>query len=349
MTLTYQCPCCGAGLKFDADTQLFKCEFCLSEHSEVELKETDAFKKAEEIMAQSEEFCNHMNEYLCSQCGAEITADENTVADICPYCHSPVVLSGRLAGQRMPTKIVPFKFSREEAIKQFLDFAKKKWFVPKDFTEKEQIEKIAGIYYPFWVTDADTDSQFNAVGTKVRTWTSGDYRYKETSYYNIHRRGDIHFEDISQSAYSQADKNMLEGILPFPASAQMDFDMSYLSGFLGKKRDIEREDLEGGFKEKVISYGNEVLRRTVQGYSTVSIKNSNAKIKVCHWDYSLMPIWLLTYKSKKGERYTFAMNGHTGKIYGELPISPERVTVGGIITGVLSAIAAAIIGGAIFL
>lgn len=348
-TLTYQCPCCGAGLKFDADTQLFKCEFCLSEHTEADLEKTDAHKKAEEAAAQNEEFCSHMNEYHCNQCGAEIAADENTVADMCPYCHSPVVLCGRLSGQKMPTKIVPFKYSKEEAINHFIDFAKKRWFVPKDFKDRARIEKITGIYYPFWVTDADTDSQINAVCTTVRTWTSGDYRYKKTSYYNVMRRGDIHFEDISQSAYSEADKNMLEGILPFPASAQIDFNMSYLSGFLAKKRDIEREALEESFKQKILSYGSAVLKRTVNGYSSIDIKNSHARIKSCHWDYSLMPIWLLTYCDKKGKRYTYAMNGHTGKIYGELPISPKRLTIGALITGALSALATALLGGLMLL
>ena len=334
MTLTYQCPCCGAGLKFDPDSQLFKCEFCLSEHTEIDLEKTDAHKKAEEARVQSEDFCNQMNEYVCNQCGAEITADENTVADFCPYCHSPVILSGKLSGQKMPTKIVPFKYSKEEAINHFLDFAKKKKFVPKDFTKKEQIEKITGIYYPFWVTDADTDSQINAVATRVRTWTSGDYRYKETSYYNVYRRGDIHFEDIVQSAYSQADKQMLEGILPFPASSQMDFNMSYLSGFLAKKRDIERELLEGSFKQKLATYSNSLLKNTARNYSTVDIKNYNVRIKSCNWDYSLMPIWLLSYTSKKGKPYIYAMNGHTGKIYGELPIDAKKVTWSSILSGI---------------
>ena len=57
MTLTYQCPCCGAGLKFDPDTQLFKCEFCLSEHTEIDLTKTEAHKKAEEANKQNEQFC----------------------------------------------------------------------------------------------------------------------------------------------------------------------------------------------------------------------------------------------------------------------------------------------------
>ena len=52
---------------------------------------------------------------------------------------------------------------------------------------------------------------------------------------------------------------MLEGILPFPATAQMDFNMSYLSGFLAKKRDIERESLEQDFKNKIINYGNTII------------------------------------------------------------------------------------------
>ncbi|MBQ4510508.1 MAG: TFIIB-type zinc ribbon-containing protein, partial [Clostridia bacterium] len=141
------------------------------------------------------------------------------------------------------------------------------------------------------------------------------------------------FEDIVQSAYSQADKSMLEGILPFPASAQMDFNMSYLSGFLAKKRDIERDALEGDFKSKLLSYSNSILRGTVGSYSSFTIKNNNVRIKACHWDYSLMPIWLLTYKSKKGKVFTFAINGHTGKIYGELPIDAKKVTLSSILTG----------------
>ena len=345
MTLTYQCPNCGAGLKFDPDSQLFKCDFCLSEHTEIDLEKTDAHKKAEEAKRQSDEFCNHMNEYLCNQCGAEITADEKTVADFCPYCHSPVVLSGRLSGQKMPTKIVPFKYSKEEAIKHFLAFAKKKWFVPKDFTDAKQIEKITGIYYPFWVTDADTIMSINADATKVRSWRLGDYRYTETSYYKVYRQGNIHFEDIVHSAFSEADKRMLEGILPFPQASQLDFNMSFLSGFLAKKRDIERESLENDVKSKIDTHGTTILRNTVGHYSTFNIQNRSSKILSSHWDYSLMPIWLLNYKSKKGKIYTFAMNGHTGKIYGELPMDKKKVTIGGLITGALSGLLAILIGG----
>ena len=138
---------------------------------------------------------------------------------------------------------------------------------------------------------------------------------------------------------------MLEGILPFPASSQIDFNMSYLSGFLAKKKDIERDLLEGPFKQKLAHYSNSILRNTVHYYSTVDIKNYSVRIKSCHWDYSLMPIWLLTYKSKKGKVYTYAMNGHTGKIYGELPIDTKKVTWSSILTGIGTGLLILLLGG----
>lgn len=338
-TLSYKCPNCGAPLLFDPSNESFKCEFCLSSFKRDEIDNTEAAKKAEQAVLANEEFCSGMNEYHCPSCGAQIVTDANTAADFCYYCHSPVVLSGRLSGAYAPTKIVPFKYSKEDAINKFKEFAKKKWFVPRDFKSDKAIEKITGIYFPFWVSDAFTDSQINARATKVRVYYSGDYKYTETSFYDVHRRGKISFEDIVNSACSDHDKAMLEGILPFPASAQLDFDMSYLSGFQAKKRDIDRSALEESFKRQLDTYSRSILRSTVHGYATVNIKDSAYNILKSHWDYSLMPIWVLTYKDKKGKVYTFAMNGYTGKVYGELPMSPKKITLGALITGAASFLA----------
>jgi hypothetical protein len=45
-----------------------------------------------------------------------------------------------------------------------------------------------------------------------------------------------------------------------------------------------------------------------------SIKLNNAKAK-----YALYPVWLLN-TTWNGNKYTFAMNGQTGKFVGDLPI-----------------------------
>ena len=329
-SVTYKCLNCNGALIFDEDTQLLKCGFCQSKFTESELDDSEAAKRAEKIAADDDEFRSEILEYRCTSCGAEVIADKNTAASICYYCHNPVVLVDKVTGEFKPSKIIPFKFDKDDAKTAFLRFAKKKWFVPKDYFSAENVDKISGVYYPFWVTDADTDSELCATGKNVRTWRSGDYRYTETTTYDVYRRGAIHFEDITTSAISTEDKNMLEGILPYPVEDYQEFSMPYLQGYVAKKRDIERELLSSEVKGRMNSYAETILRRTTS-YGTLDVRSLDVAILKSHWEYSLMPIWILTYVKKhkkdkaKDKTYVYAMNGSTGKVYGELPVSKFKL------------------------
>ena len=327
--VTYQCPNCSAGLLFNPEKKLFCCEFCLSEFSEEDLKKTQAGvqMKQEDEQEQSEAFCSEMNLYSCPSCGAEIFADANTAADICCYCNNPVVMGGRLTGQFKPHKIVPFGFTKEEAVKKFEAFSKKRWFAPWDFKNPENLEKARGVYYPFWVTDADTDSTYDTKARRIRVWRSGNVEYTETSEYAIHRQGDIHFEDIVTSAYSEEDKQWLEGILPYPSDKLQDFDSPYLQGFYAKKRNVEREDITEEVKDRMNSYATAVLRGTVSGYNSVDPGRVLVKVNHSNWDYTLFPVWVLTYKDKSGKAWRFSMNGETGKIYGKMPVALSKLAI----------------------
>ena len=358
-TVTYQCPNCSAGLAFHPEKQKFCCEFCLSEFTEEELEATETARAAEQAASAAaeqaaeagevpdEDYCAQLGEYHCATCGADILCDDNTAATECPYCHNPVILGGRLAGQMRPHKVIPFQFDKEGAKQHFRQFARKKWFVPRSFYSEEQIEHICGIYYPFWCTDADTDAAMTARATRVRRWRSGDYRYTETSNFHIVRRGDIHFEDIVTPALSEEDREMLNGILPYPSDSLKDFSMAYLSGFVAKKRDIEKEAVREAVRARMAAYAQTLLRQTIQGYTTVNPTAPRLLTKRIHWDYTLMPIWLLTY-TRRGKKYTYAMNGYTGKVYGELPISGKRLSLMGAVVGVLAGVAAALIRAFLF-
>ncbi len=323
-TVTYKCLNCGASLVFDADTQRFDCDFCLSSFTEAELLESAASESTEREERDEQEFRDSIDEYYCTSCGAQIIADKSTASDFCYYCHNPVVMASKVCGVFRPSKIIPFKISREEAAEQFTRYAKKRWFVPRGYLSLEHISKMSGVYYPFWVTDADTDSAMHAIGKRVRSWRSGNYRYTETKRYDVYRRGRIHFEDITTSALSTEDKAMLEGILPYPLEDYRDFSMPYLQGFVAKKRDIEREHISNEVKGRMNSYATTLLLRTAGGYTSVDPTGIDVAILTSHWEYSLMPVWILTYKKKK-KTYVYAMNGSTGKIYGELPVSIPKL------------------------
>ena len=348
-TVAYQCPCCGAGLGFDPEKQKFACEFCLSEFDEAELAGSGAAEAAQKQAADGEAYCEKMNLFTCPNCGAEVVADDNTVADYCYYCHNPVVHAGRLSGQLQPHKVIPFRITKEEAEEMFLKWCKSKWFLPKAFKSQAHAAQIKGVYYPFWVTDADADGSTDFDATRVRTWRMGDYTYTETRVYKLERAGDIHFEDIVTCALSDADKKMLEGVLPYPSEELSDFSMPYLSGFYAKKRDIERDSLSEEVRGRMHTYTAELLRRSVKdSYSTIKPTEIKVDIRQSHWEYALLPIWILTYTHTDGQVYTFAVNGSTGKIYGELPVSQLKLAA---LVGAIAVPATAIlslIGGMLF-
>jgi len=348
-TVAYQCPCCGAGLGFDPEKQKFACEFCLSEFDEGELAGAGAAEAAQKQAEEGEAYCEQMNLFTCPNCGAEVVADDNTVADYCYYCHNPVVHAGRLSGQLRPHKVVPFRITREEAENMFLKWCKSKWFLPKAFKSRAHAAQIKGVYYPFWVTDADAEGSTDFEATRVRSWHMGDYKYTEHKVYRLEREGQIHFEDIVTCALSNADKRMLEGVLPYPSEELTEFSMPYLSGFFAKKRDIERDTLSDEVRGRMHSYTAELLRRTIsEGYTTVTPAETNVRIQQSHWEYALLPIWILTYTHKDGQVYTFAINASTGKIYGELPVSTAKLAALLAAVAVPATAVLSLIGGALF-
>ena len=337
-TLTYSCPNCGAGLAFDAQKGKFACEFCLSDFSKDELDEAGCAERAKEKQEQDQAFREQMHAYLCPSCGAEVMADGETVADFCYFCHNPVVRSDGLSGAFRPDKIIPFKFGKQQAIDKFLKYAKSHRFVPRDYFCASQVEKITGVYYPFWVTDADSSAAICVEGARIRTWVAGNVKYTETTKLEFEREGEIHFEDIVTSALSTEDKQMLEGVLPYPSESLEEFSAPYLTGFFAKKRDVERESLNQEVRERMQDYADRLLRGTIDGQ--VPKTAPRMEIHKSHWEYALMPVWVLTYRDKEGKLYKYAMNGYTGKVYGELPVSKAKLF--GLFCAVTAAIAAVV-------
>ena len=126
--VSYHCPNCGGELKFDPKIQKYKCDYCGSDfeiEKRKERKEETKWQNISETKEKESEECHGMI-YICPSCGAEIVTDETTAATICYYCHTPVILSGRLTGEYMPDLILPFAFDKKEAQKRFLRFVKTK-------------------------------------------------------------------------------------------------------------------------------------------------------------------------------------------------------------------------------
>lgn len=99
----------------------------------------------------------------------------------------PGSIIGKSFREYLPQQIIPFAIDRKKAEEIFLENMKKKKFVPHGFFSAKQIEKMNGVYFPYWMVDWRGDTSMEAEATKVRTWRTGDTEYRETQFYRVYR------------------------------------------------------------------------------------------------------------------------------------------------------------------
>ncbi len=310
----YKCPSCSAVLKYNPESNSWKCEYCGSEYRLEDLERNE--KKFEDLSIKE---TMDVDEYSCPNCGAQIVTDENTAATFCVYCGNTAIIKNRLTGMLKPTSVIPFKTTKEKAIETFLNFKKGKPFAPKEFGKKEQIEKITGVYVPFWLYDCLANGYFNGTGATVRTWTTGNYRYTKTDTYSIVREGNATFEKIPVDGSSKFDDDTMDSIEPFDYNGMVDFTPAYLSGFLAEKYDVDDKEAYKRAEYRIDNAMKSYISSTVSGYTSVTYSTQNINKDIKNIKYTLFPVWMLNIKYKD-KMHLFAMNGQTGKFVGNIPI-----------------------------
>lgn len=332
--LEYKCPACGGALSFDASAQKMKCPYCDTEF------EVEALQELDEILQQeqpsdftweeapesqwSEEETQNLRTFICQSCGGEIIGDENTAATHCPYCDNPVVMAGQFTGDLRPDLVVPFRLNKEQAKEALSRHLSKKPLLPKLFKSKNRIESIQGLYVPFWLFDTDADANIRYKATRVHHWSDSEYNYTRTSFYSVFRSGAIGYDNVPVDGSSKMPNDLMESIEPFDLSQGVDFQTAYLAGYLADKFDVEAESCKTRANERIRSSTEEAFAATAVGYATLIPEHTDIRLNGSRVRYGLLPVWILTTRYQD-ELYTFAMNGQTGKMVGNLPIDRKML------------------------
>lgn len=319
----YKCLSCNANMHFDPITQKWKCDYCGSSYSLEELEKaygTDEHLKEEKEVELNPDY----NCYNCPNCGAEIIMDDTTTATFCVYCGSTAIIKNKMKGEFNPSKIIPFKKTKEDAINAFKKYKKGKLFAPNEFTNPNNIEKISGVYIPFFIYDCDIESNLNIEATRINRWSDSSYNYVKTDFYNLERKSTMHFENIPVDGSTKFPDDIMNSIEPFDYSDLKDFSPSYLSGFLSERFDTNMDELFENAKNRAEKTAENEILSKINSYATKIIKSKNHKTeKNDTSEYVLLPVWMLNINFE-GKMYTFAMNGQTGKFIGNIPVDKKK-------------------------
>lgn len=325
----YKCPCCDGAIEFDSNLQKMKCPYCGSEFEMETLQAYDAELNAmpEENMTwdttagsqwQDEE-SQGLRTYCCNSCGGQIVGDETLAATECPFCGNPVVMMEQFAGMLKPDLVIPFKVDKKAAMEALKNHYKGKVLLPKVFKNENHIKEVKGLYVPVWLFDTDADAHVRYRATRTRVWSDSEYNYTETAYYSVTRAGGIGFANVPVDGSTKMDDAMMESIEPYHMEDAVDFQTAYLAGFLADKYDVDAEASIARANERIRKSTEDAFAATVQGYTTVEPTNSIINLKNGCARYALYPVWILNTQWK-GQKFTFGVNGQTGKVAGDLPM-----------------------------
>jgi ribosomal protein S27E len=336
----FPCPGCGGVMVFDVEKQSLSCPYCGNviaiTQDEYSVIHEYPIESAENMA--SRDWGGKTTVIHCNSCGAETVINESQLTTECAFCGSIHIRSEQDVNTIRPESLLPFKVDKRTATDKFRHWLKKRWLSPNDLKIMAREEKINGVYIPFWTYDADTHSFYTAEkGTyyyvnemvwvtdsngkrrqemrqvrKTRwTFTSGAYRH--------------FFDDVLVCASQTEGKKLVQKLEPFHLQELVPYKNEYLSGFMAEKYSI---GLKQGFEEAKSIIHSELHRMIRNQIVADEVRNLRIKTSFSNvtFKHILLPIWMSAYRYKD-KVYKFLVNGQTGEVKGQAPLSAIKVTL----------------------
>lgn len=345
--MIYKCKNCEGNLVYSVEEDKMKCEFCGSLYSIEEVSEQkkvyninampsetgeqkivhNAFfsdnvnneigdyntlveRQNEEKMVAEARANNSMQMQICrcTSCGSELMVNGVEASTFCAYCGQATVVLDRVEDCLKPDYIIPFRIQQVDAeriIRSTLEDGK---FVPNEIKNFE-IEKLRGIYIPFWLMDFYYhDAQYLKYTKKVGKSTVTRYVYV---------KGDCDFKNVTVDASKNLNNDSSQRLEPYDMRQLKEFNPSYLAGFYSDRFDDKAENLEYLAVKRMKALFDEQIKLD-SGHPSATLVSSTATHTMRGTKYALLPAWFLSFKYD-GKPFTIMVNGQTGKMVGAVP------------------------------
>ena len=144
--------------------------------------------------------------YHCPSCGSQIVTDETTVATHCYYCHSPVVLQGKLTDDMRPRRGAALCHRSAKGHDVLHGLGAAQAFCAQRVFQRAAVREMTGVYYPHFVTDCEAEGAIDGEGRQVSVAETPKYIITSTRHYHVRREGRFSFRGIMRPALSSANR-----------------------------------------------------------------------------------------------------------------------------------------------
>ncbi len=335
MAERFPCAQCGAQLEFAPGTTTLKCPYCgflqpvtVSTDGVVELS-YDQWVNAD-IPPNP-----NLQEVVCDTCAATFNLPPNQAAGKCPFCGGNIVLPPEQSGQIQPRSLLPFAVDKGAAREKYRAWITSRFWAPNDLKKLAKIEGgLSGVYIPYWTYDAFTTTHYTGLRGIDRvvseTYTDSEGRTQtreriETDWYPASGVVDVPFDDVLVLASDRLPPKYAQAMNTWQLGNLVTYENAFLSGFQAVRYDV---GLQQGFgvAQGMMQGPIDSAIRTDIGGDRQQISTKDTDYNDVTFKHLLLPIWSGAYRYR-ARTWNYLVNGQTGEIRGEAPISPWKVAI----------------------
>lgn len=343
----FKCAGCGATLQFSPGTTSLKCPFCGRENelqaaAPAPIVEHDLTDLSVVPSTGATGFGTATRQFRCDRCGATTTLAGSAMASRCDFCGSPVVVEAPpVEGMVRPESLVPFAFDKNAATLKYQGWLAGLWFRPGNLKRAAGLSQISGLYVPHFTYDANAQSQWSGEAGFYYYVTvgSGQNARQERRVRWEYRSGNhaFFYDDELVCASKGLPLNIVQKIYPYNLKGGLvAYRPEYLSGFGAEAYTVDPrqgwQTAAATMKQKEQQACTHLVGGDTQRNVRVNTALMNAKFK-----HLLLPAYVASYVFG-AKTFRFMVNGQTGEVQGEAPISWAKV--GAVVGGVVLALVA---------
>lgn len=277
--------------------------------------------------------------FQCENCGAEVRCAPGSRSTSCPFCAAPYVveIDPGTSGRQDPEFVIGFAVPREQAEATYRGWVRAGgFFRPSDLSRAAQADDLRGIYLPFWSFSMKAETRWQAeIGEhwhRTETYTQRDAggktvtrtrRVQETEWWPLEGGHHTYYSFYLVSGSKGLPQPAFETIQPFQLLSLKRYAPGYLAGWLSEEYSVEREAAlalsEAEFRRREV----EAVAGFLPGdtHRGLAVQTAFAQVQS---DLILLPVYLRSYRYR-GKVYRILINGQTGRIAGQKPVSAARI------------------------
>lgn len=333
----YPCAQCGAQLVFTPGTTHMKCPYCGYEEDV-----PASLEQIEEL-----DFHQYLAQHLppsalepdrvlhCNQCGAQFSWPENRESGSCPFCGSNVVVPADPESRIEPRSVLPFAVDLKAARERFKAWIGSRFWAPNNLKALALVENgLNGCYIPYWTYDTFATTAYTGMRgehyyeTEYYTDSDGNRQSREVRHTRWYPASGVvfnDFDDVLVLASEHLPPRYAQAMSSWNLNNLAPYDSKFLSGFVAMRYDV---DLEEGFE-----VAKRIMDPTICSAIRFDIGGDEQQITSYQTQYDrltfkhvLLPIWSGAYRYG-GKSWAYLVNGQTGEVRGEAPVSPWKVAL----------------------